>query len=475
MLLLLIIFLTILLVVYRMLSGMRGLNRMLLIVSLITIYWFQPISTIRTLDFWLPTFLIGISLIVWSYIRDQKTIFEKETIVTFTIILLIILLIGLSRYVDNGLIENFVSVPVLPQILVFIVVILILIFMIIKYEQVSQILKFLIIFLILSILIILKYEPATESVSIFLRKVNRQSINLASAAEISWIGFSYFAFRLLHVLYEKNRLRKLQVSLNDFFVYLIFFPTFTAGPIARLDQFVNELNKIEQSTRKNDFLEGGIRIGRGLFFKFIIADSLAVISIESIPVNQVKGLFWLWLMVYAFAFRIYLDFAGYTDIAIGLSKLVGIKIPENFNKPYLSENITVFWNRWHITLTQWFRTYYFNPIIRYFRINYQKFPPFLLIFFGQLSTMVLIGLWHGINLNFVVWGIWNGIGLFLHNRWTEKIDPKLKKSSVIHISKVGKICSVILTFNYIALGWIWFATPNISNAILIIQKMFGLP
>jgi D-alanyl-lipoteichoic acid acyltransferase DltB (MBOAT superfamily) len=181
---------------------------------------------------------------------------------------------------------------------------------------------------------------------------------------------------------------------------------------------------------------------------------------------------WLWVTLYAYAFRIFFDFSGYTHIAIGIARIAGINLPENFKRPYLSKNITLFWNNWHITLTQWFRTYYFNPVTRYLRSNYKKVTPVLIIFFTQISTMVLIGLWHGISWNFVIWGLWNGLGLFIHNRWSEKIKPKLSflddKPFVIPYA----IVSVLFTFHYIALGWVWFALPTVNESIAVLNKLF---
>jgi D-alanyl-lipoteichoic acid acyltransferase DltB (MBOAT superfamily) len=215
-----------------------------------------------------------------------------------------------------------------------------------------------------------------------------------------------------------------------------------------------------------------MRIFRGLFLKFILADSLAIISLNSYSANTITQSGALWINLYAYAFRIFFDFSGYTDIAIGIARIAGINLPENFKRPYLSRNITLFWNNWHITLTQWFRTYFFNPMTRFFRSNYKNLPPPLLIFFTQISTMILIGLWHGISWNFVIWGFWNGLGLFIHNRWSEKIKPKLTFLKSKPLSLPYTIISVIFTFNFIALGWVWFALPNLNDSLIVFTNLF---
>ena len=139
----------------------------------------------------------------------------------------------------------------------------------------------------------------------------------------------------------------------------------------------------------------------------------------------VKGAGWMWLFLYAYSFRIYFDFSGYTDIAIGMGRLLGVRLPENFAAPYLKSNIALFWNSWHMTLTQWFRSYVFNPLTRGLRSASTPPPMWLIILVTQASTMVLIGLWHGITWSFAAWGMWHALGLFIHNRWVSLTANRL--------------------------------------------------
>ena len=150
------------------------------------------------------------------------------------------------------------------------------------------------------------------------------------------------------------------MTLAEYVNYAIFFPAFTAGPIDRLDRFVKEL-RTPLPMGDEDWIDAGTRLFVGLFKKFVVAYLLAVISISDVLVPQVKGAGWMWLFLYAYSFQIYFDFSGYTDVAIGLGRLLGFRLPENFAAPYLKPNLTQFWNSWHMTLTQWFRSYFFNP------------------------------------------------------------------------------------------------------------------
>jgi D-alanyl-lipoteichoic acid acyltransferase DltB (MBOAT superfamily) len=210
----------------------------------------------------------------------------------------------------------------------------------------------------------------------------------------------------------------------------------------------------------------------GIFKKFAVADTLALIALNGVNAGQVNGTGWMWVLLYAYAFRIYFDFSGYTDIAIGLAQLLGVKLPENFDRPYLKQNLTTFWNSWHITLSQWFRAYYFNPVTRALRSR--NWTPIAIIAFTQFTTMLLIGLWHGVTWNFVAWGVWHGVGLFIHNRWADFTKPRATMlDNRPTLKRVAAWGGVLLTFHYVALGWIWFALPDIGLAANVMKTLFG--
>ena len=274
----------------------------------------------------------------------------------------------------------------------------------------------------------------------------------------------------MHTLRDRLTGRLPQLRLREFVTYTIFFPAFTAGPIDRIQRFVSDL---EAGFRLDveHFFAAATRIVVGVFKKFALADSLALIALNAANAQQSTSTLWTWVLLYAYALRIYFDFSGYTDIAIGIGQLVGITLPENFERPYLKSNLTAFWNAWHITLAQWFRAYFFNPLTR--ALRKRKFSVPVIILIGQLGTMVLIGLWHGVTWNFAIWGAWHGLGLFVHNRWADFTKGRFTNLSPT-AQRAANIGDVLLTFQFVTLGWVWFALPTPSLAVAVFQKLFGL-
>jgi D-alanyl-lipoteichoic acid acyltransferase DltB (MBOAT superfamily) len=291
--------------------------------------------------------------------------------------------------------------------------------------------------------------------------------------DLRWLGFSYIAFRLIHALRDKQTGRLPELTLPEFTTYVVFFPSLAAGPIDRAERFAQDLRK-DFALTQDETLLGGQRILLGLFKKFVIADALALIALNDALAAQVRTTGWMWILLYAYAFQIYFDFSGYTDIAIGIARLAGVKLPENFTAPYNKPNLTQFWNSWHMTLTQWFRSYFFNPFNRWIR-GYKNIPAWAMILTGQAATMCLIGLWHGVTLNFILWGLWHGLGLFLQNRWSDFVRvryPNLGQNT--HLPSALQIGGVLLTFHFVTLGWVFFALSNPMLSWQVFMKLFGL-
>jgi D-alanyl-lipoteichoic acid acyltransferase DltB (MBOAT superfamily) len=178
-----------------------------------------------------------------------------------------------------------------------------------------------------------------------------------------------------------------------------------------------------------------------------------------------------WILLFAFSLQIYFDFSGYTDIAIGLGRFFNIQLPENFNRPYLKSNLTQFWSNWHMTLTNWFRAYFFNPLSR--SLRKKKTPAITILLLTQVSTMVLVGLWHGVTFNFVLWGLWHGLGLLIQNRWSGWFKGKFPPSDKAWVQQLRTSAGVLLTFCYVTLGWIWFVLPTPGLAWEFIRILFG--
>jgi D-alanyl-lipoteichoic acid acyltransferase DltB (MBOAT superfamily) len=449
-------------------------NWVLMVVSILVIYWLQPITGIRHLDFWLPTTSIALVIITWIITRPDDTTNDRTNLITGLVIAAMILILCLPRYFGSFCCLTPSRPPAISQVLLVIGLLVLISLLIGRFKSGHShwINGFSLI--ILGIFVVLKFEPLTEFAASILRSINGQSVDLGSATDIRWLGFSFLAFRLLHTLRDRIAGKLPILTLQEYVIYTIFYPSFTAGPIDRVQRFVQNLHQ-PYKLSIDSAIFGGKRILQGFFYKFVIADTLALFALNNTNAGQVTSSGWLWIILYAFAFRIFFDFSGYTDIAIGIGYLVGIQLPENFEKPYRKQNLTLFWNSWHMTLAGWFRAYFFNPLTRTLRSHPASLPLPLIIFIGQMSTFILIGLWHGITWNFAIWGAWHGFGLFLHNRWSDLVRPKASQlDSQPRIKQVLSIGSTILTFNYVCLGWVWFALSTPYQSWNVFLKLFGL-
>lgn len=438
-------------------------------VSVLAVFALQPSLPIRGLDFWLPVAMLGLVVFSWFITAPQPARTLKKTWPVLAAIAAIILLLGSTRYFNLNL-----SIPASrpPQILHILLVISTL-------GLIGMLLAKLpgwtiggMTGLLILLLVILKSPQLSEWCSLFLRSANRQSVELASALDIRWLGFSYISFRLIHTFRDRQSGRLPEVSLLEYVTYVVFFPALTAGPIHRIERFIEDLRS-STPLDQSHLLDAGKRLIIGLFKKFILADCLALIALNSTNALQVQHAGWMWLIVYAYAFQLLFDFSGYTDIAIGIALLAGIKLPENFNNPYLKPNLTQFWNNWHMSLTQWFRAYFFNPLTR--TLRRKKMSISVIVFITQISTMILIGLWHGVTWNFILWGLWHGVGMFINNRWQDKTKAWMDTHINTRPKQIfAKTAGILLTFNFVALGWVFFALPEPQLSWHVILTLFGV-
>jgi D-alanyl-lipoteichoic acid acyltransferase DltB (MBOAT superfamily) len=384
---------------------------LLLAFSVLAVYWFQPLVPLRSLDFWLPSLTLALVLLTWFVTTQSDSPLSKwyfrENLIGLLIIVGLPAVIALTRYfLPNPV---FTAAPP-PRFILFLAFVFAFSIFILLIRWLSR--RFLwilsaVIILLITILIILKMPALSLQTSVLLRTLTNRSIENAAFTDLRWLGISYVAFRLIHVLRDKQTGRLPEVSLSEFATYVVFYPSLAAGPIDRVERFTQDLRK-EFFLTQEETLIGGQRILLGLFKKFVIADALALIALNDALAAQVRTTGWMWIVVYAYAFQIYFDFSGYTDIAIGIARLVGVKLPENFAAPYLKPNLTQFWNSWHMTLTQWFRSYFFNPFNRWIR-GFKNMPAWRMMLISQVATMVLIGFWHGITMNYIFWGFWHGL------------------------------------------------------------------
>ncbi len=460
----------------RLLAKTTGFRELISLVSVLIIYYLQPEIPVRYLSFWFPTLTITLIVFCWSLISPIADRRSKTTVYFIHRLGFLVLAIAAFRYIDLGEIRLIVRPPQIQLVAIGVILIAVIGLHIsqIPEGKKSIVSSFMAIGFLLLIFIILKNQTLSLFASQTMRQWSGQSPFLSSPPDLRWFGYSYIAFRLIHTLrdFQNNRLPK--VSLQEYFNYVLFFPTLSAGPIDRLDRFINDYHLVSgKADSGKDILIGGKRLVVGLFKKFFLADSLAIIAINSANISQVTSSRWMWILLYAYAFQIYFDFSGYSDIAIGLAKIMGINIPENFNRPYLKPNITQFWNCWHITLTQWVRSYLFNPLARVMRKSYLKNAPILVMFIGQMTTMLFIGLWHGITINFLIWGVWHGLGLFFQNRWSNHFRRYHDRITNKSIRFIAQGVSTLITFNFVALGWVWFALPYPEQSFMVFSRLLG--
>ncbi|HLO28625.1 MAG TPA: MBOAT family O-acyltransferase [Anaerolineales bacterium] len=445
----------------------------LLAFSILAVYWFQPAVPLRSFDFWLPSLTLILVVLTWLIISQKDAWRASQNLIALIMIVGLPAIIDLSRYF---LAEPLFTTAPPPRFSLFLFCILGLAIIIPLINWLSRRSRWILsiaIIVLITLLIILKLPALSLQTSILIRTLTNRSLEKASFTDLRWLGFSYIAFRLIHVLRDKQIGRLPELSLTEFGTYVVFFPSLAAGPIDRAERFAQDLRN-EFILTQDETLLAGQRLVIGLFKKFVIADTLALIALNDLLATQVHTSGWMWIIVYAYTFQIYFDFSGYTDIAIGIGRLVGIKLPENFAAPYLKPNLTQFWNSWHMTLTQWFRSYFFNPLNRWMR-RFKSMPAWIMILIGQVTTMLLIGLWHGITLNFILWSLWHGLGLFIQNRWSDFIRthyPNLGQNA--RLQSALQTSGILLTFHFVALGWVFFALSEPSLSWQVLRKLFGM-
>ncbi len=269
------------------------------------------------------------------------------------------------------------------------------------------------------------------------------------------IGISFFTFQSMGYIIDVYRDKfKVEHNIIDFATFVAFFPQLIAGPIERAKSLLPQLHSSEKITR-DDIADGLSLFIVGLFKKIALADFLAlyVDKIYNDPSNA--GSMALIFGTYAFAWQIYFDFSGYTDMARGLARAMGIRLSVNFNNPYTATDLRDFWRRWHITLSSWFRDYLYIPLGG----NRKGTARFCI---SILLTMAIGGLWHGAAWKFIMWGLVHAVALVLFSALETKTSYQ----------KLPRIIKQMLTFHIVSFAWIFFRADNIAEAWLIIQRIF---
>jgi alginate O-acetyltransferase complex protein AlgI len=276
------------------------------------------------------------------------------------------------------------------------------------------------------------------------------------------LAISFFTFEFVHVLVDVYHRKTDDLDPLDFAVFTMFFPTLVAGPIKRYQSFAPQVRAIEVPAYPELALNL-YRVILGLTKKTIIADSMNAFTGPIANPGAPYGRADYWVAVLAYAVKIYFDFSGYSDIAIGLAGMLGLRIPENFAMPYRSVNISEFWRTWHMSLSSWIRDYVFIPL------GGSRRGP-LLTTINLFLAMALAGLWHGAAWTFVVWGLWHGAGLAIHRIWGRVVVPRV--AWLRGGTRVVRYASVATTFAFVASGWILFAAPSLGNAAFVFTHLF---
>ena len=264
------------------------------------------------------------------------------------------------------------------------------------------------------------------------------------------IGISFYTFQNMSYVIDVYRGEsKTDRNFASYATYLCLFPQLIAGPIVRYSDVARELR--ERSVDTAQFSRGVIRFLVGLCKKVLLANSIGVLAELTVPDGSVL---FSWLRAIAYTFQIYFDFAGYSDMAIGMGAMMGFQFPENFNYPYLSRSVAEFWRRWHMTLGGWFRDYVYIPLggSRTSTIKWVR---------NVLIVWMLTGIWHGASWNFLLWGLYYGILLLVEKFFLGKY---LK----------GKVLPSIYVMLLTILGFVLFHSATASEALLEIGRMFGL-
>ena len=276
------------------------------------------------------------------------------------------------------------------------------------------------------------------------------------------LGISFFTFQALSYLIDVHRGESAEPSLSRYALYLSFFPQLVAGPIVRARELLPQL-RTARTFDPSDFDEGVWLLLRGLIKKAVLADSLAIWSDQVFAGPASVSTLGTWVGLLAYTGQIYCDFSGYTDIARGCGRMLGYRLPENFDLPYLASSPADFWRRWHMTLSSWLRDYLYIPLGGNRRGRARTYA-------NLGITMLLGGLWHGAQWHFVVWGAYHGALLALHRLWLSATREGVIAHARSHAVYHG--AAVCLMFCATAFGWIFFRAESLPAAGEFIAALF---
>ncbi|MCW3103491.1 MAG: hypothetical protein JWO09_1931 [Bacteroidetes bacterium] len=271
------------------------------------------------------------------------------------------------------------------------------------------------------------------------------------------IGISFFTFHQLSFIIDVYRgVKPPMKNIVDYALYILLFPQLIAGPIIRYNEISDQIEGRNKRFNVDEVLEGFLRFAVGLAKKVLIANVLGreADRIFALPAAELDFVL-SWMGAITYTFQIYFDFSGYSDMAIGLAKMMGFTFPENFNHPYIAQSITDFWRRWHISLSRWMRDYLYIPL------GGNKVSDARL-YFNLWVVFLISGFWHGAEWTFIAWGAYHGFFLAIERLFLLKLT-----------SRIGIFFRIAFTFLIVVLGWVLFRAHNIQQAGSFFRKMFS--
>jgi alginate O-acetyltransferase complex protein AlgI len=309
----------------------------------------------------------------------------------------------------------------------------------------------------LGLLIYFKYSNFfIENLNAFLTVMNISAIHWTKL--ILPIGISFYTFETITYVVDVYRgVHKPLHNFWDYQTYIILFPKLIAGPIIRYHELADQITDRSLNENIDNKLTGFYRFVIGLAKKVLIANQMGAQADAIFAMNYSSlDSYSAWIGILAYTFQIYFDFSGYSDMAIGLGKMIGFKFPENFNNPYTSQSITEFWRRWHITLGAWMRNYLYIPL------GGNRVKTNRRLYFNLWFVFLTSGLWHGASWSFVIWGAYHGLFLILERIFLADI-----------YRRIGKLSSTIITFLIVVVGWVFFRIEELPEAGTFLSRMFA--
>ena len=292
-----------------------------------------------------------------------------------------------------------------------------------------------------------------------------QITNSAAINIILPVGISFYTFQAISYVVDAYRseqnhdtFKYQDCTLLDVLLYIAFFPQLVAGPIVKAKDFLPQLKEDRQVSIKG--LEIGIQIFLlGLFKKIVIADHIAIFVDEVYRMPDIFNSKTILLAILAYSVQIYCDFSGYSDMAIGCAKCMGYDLQKNFDLPYLSQNVSEFWHRWHISLSTWLKEYLYIPLGGNRKGKSRTY-------INLFVTMTLGGIWHGANWTFVIWGMLHGLALCIH-----KFYISIRKGKEHKKNKLSQICCMVINFFFVSALWIFFRADSLSQVESILRGL----